>query len=137
MILFFEHCERMIDFYNRTVNKVAMKYNLTFMEFTVLMFLSNNPEYDTASEIVKYRHLSKSHVSMSLKTLLQKNMIEIIIDDIDHRVSHIKLLPATKVITDEGRVSQREFFDAVFKGFEDKDFEKLKQYIVQINNNIL
>ena len=76
MILFFEHCERMIDFYNRTVNKVAMKHDITFMEFTVLMFLSNNPEYDTASEIVKYRHLSKSHVSMSLKTLLQKNMIE-------------------------------------------------------------
>ena len=136
MILFFEHCERMIDFYNRTVNKVAMKHDITFMEFTVLMFLSNNPEYDTASEIVKYRHLSKSHVSMSLKTLLQKNMIEIIIDDIDHRVSHIKLLPNTKAITDEGRVAQKEFFEAVFKGFEEKDFEKLKQYIIQINNNI-
>ena len=136
MILFFEHCERMIDFYNRTVNKVAMKHDITFMEFTVLMFLSNNPEYDTASEIVKYRHLSKSHVSMSLKTLLQKNMIEIIIDDIDHRVSHIKLLPNTKVITDEGRVAQKEFLEAVFKGFEEKDFEKLKQYIIQINNNI-
>ena len=113
-----------------------MKHDITFMEFTVLMFLSNNPEYDTASEIVKYRHLSKSHVSMSLKTLLQKNMIEIIIDDIDHRVSHIKLLPNTKVITDEGRVAQKEFFEAVFKGFEEKDFEKLKQYIIQINNNI-
>lgn len=132
---YFEHCERMLDFYNKTVNKVAMKYNLTSMEFTVLMFLSNNPEYDTASEVVRYRRLSKSHVSMSLKTLLQKEMIAIVIDDIDHRISHIKLLDKTKVITDEGRIAQKEFFEAIFKGFSNDDLETLKKFLVKINNN--
>ena len=34
---------------------------------SILLFLANNPEYDTASEIVRVRQLTKSHVSASIE----------------------------------------------------------------------
>ena len=51
--------------YQDTVLPVCKKYGLTYMEFGVLMFLYNNPQYNTAAQIVSMRHIPKSHVSIS------------------------------------------------------------------------
>ena len=40
------------------------------------MFLHNNPQYNTAADIVKVRKSTKSHVSTSLKDLEGKGMVE-------------------------------------------------------------
>lgn len=40
------------------------------------MFLHNNPQYNTAADIVKVRKSTKSHVSISLKDLEGKGMVE-------------------------------------------------------------
>ena len=46
------------------------------MEYDILMFLHNNPKYNTAADIVKIRKSTKSHVSTSLKALENKGLIE-------------------------------------------------------------
>ncbi len=40
------------------------------------MFLHNNPQHNTAAEIVKIRKSTKSHVSTSLKELEKKGLIQ-------------------------------------------------------------
>lgn len=42
----------------------------------ILRFLHNNPQYNTAADIVKVRKSTKSHVSTSLKNLEGKGMVE-------------------------------------------------------------
>lgn len=42
----------------------------------ILMFLYNNPQHNTAADIVKVRKSTKSHVSTSLKDLEGKGMVE-------------------------------------------------------------
>ena len=37
--------------------------------------LANNPQYDTATQIVRYRHLAKSHVSVSIRSLQERGLI--------------------------------------------------------------
>ena len=64
---FWEDQKIVTSFYSQCVKPVCEKYGLTRMEFDILMFLSNNPEYNTASDIVRIRLLTKSHVSISLK----------------------------------------------------------------------
>ena len=56
---YFAHCVDVEELYENMVSPVCEKYELTYMEFTVLMFLANNPQYDTATQIVRYRHLAK------------------------------------------------------------------------------
>ena len=46
------------------------------MEYDILMFLHDNPQYNTAAEIVKIRKSTKSHVSTSLKKLENKGLVE-------------------------------------------------------------
>ena len=44
---YFAHCVDVEELYENMVSPVCEKYELTYMEFTVLMFLTNNPQYDT------------------------------------------------------------------------------------------
>ena len=46
------------------------------MEYDILMILHNNPQHNTAAEIVKVRKSTKSHVSSSLKNLESRGLIE-------------------------------------------------------------
>ena len=72
---YFAHCVDVEELYENMVSPVCEKYELTYMEFTVLMFLTNNPQYDTATQIVKYHHLAKSHVSISIRSLQERGLI--------------------------------------------------------------
>ena len=38
-------------------------YHLTMTEASIICFLKNNPQLDTAADIVEYKMLAKSHVS--------------------------------------------------------------------------
>lgn len=133
---YFEHCEKISDLYAKTIDEVASKYNLTYMEMTIILFLYNNPLYNTASEIVKYRRLTKSHVSMSLKTLQNKGLISMNADDVDHRIMHIILSDSLIEIAEKGREVQKNFFNKVFEGFSKEDIKELRKYLSMINDNI-
>ena len=43
------------DFYTGLIDPVCKKYGLTQMEFNILLFLANNPECDTAAQIIRKR----------------------------------------------------------------------------------
>lgn len=63
-------------YYETLTRSVCEKYQLTQMEYDILMFLYNNPQYNTAADIVKIRKPAKSHVSTLLKFLEEKGLIE-------------------------------------------------------------
>ena len=50
------------ELYQTIMAPVCEKYGLTATELIVLMFLANNPDCDTASDIVARRRLKKSAV---------------------------------------------------------------------------
>ena len=62
--------------YEMLTRSVCDRYKLTQMEYDILMFLYNNPQYNTAADIVKIRKSTKSHVSTSLKFLEDRGLIE-------------------------------------------------------------
>ena len=63
------------DFYTGLIDPVCKKYGLTQMEFNILLFLANNPECDTAAQIIKKRAFTKSHVSMSVRSLEERGLL--------------------------------------------------------------
>ena len=87
----FQHYAAGESLYTKTVSPVCEKYGLTYMEFTVLMFLANNPQFDTAAEVVKYRHLTKSHVSMSVRSLQGRGLIRGEYREPNRRTIHLSI----------------------------------------------
>ena len=119
-----------------TVAPVCEKYGLTYMEFTVLMFLANNPQFDTAAEIVKYRHLTKSHVSMSVRSLQERGLIRGEYQEPNRRTIHLSMLEAAAPIVSDGWAAQQAFGDLLFLGFSEQESSQLMGYIERIDKNI-
>ena len=124
---YFAHCVDVEELYENMVSPVCEKYELTYMEFTVLMFLINNPQYDTATQIVKYRHLAKYNVSISILGEHKGG---------NHRTIHLSVADKARDIIADGRVVQGKFCEIVFAGFSKEEIEALHRFTEQVNRNI-
>ena len=132
----FRHYAANESLYTATVSPVCEKYGLTYMEFTVLMFLANNPQFDTASDIVRYRHLTKSHVSMSVHSLQDKGLLKGEHHEPNRRTVHLTVLEAAKPIVSDGRSAQKNYGNILFAGFTDAEYELFVSYMKRIDSNI-
>ena len=122
--------------YTTIVSPVCEKYSLTYMEFTVLMFLANNPEYDTAAQVVKYRNLAKSHVSISVKALQEKGLIEGYYLPGDRKSVHLRLCTASEPVVLAGKQAQGAFGKQLVQGFSEEEVEQLRTFIQRIQDNM-
>ncbi|MDD6066837.1 MAG: MarR family transcriptional regulator [Firmicutes bacterium] len=122
--------------YQDLFSEVLRRYQLTQMEMDILLFLANNPEYDTASEIVRVRQLTKSHVSVSIEQLVQKGMLSRNHDRNNRRVTHLALLPEAEPIVEDGRRCQREFTELLSFGIEAEKLETAEEVMQQMMENM-
>ena len=122
--------------YDRMCAPLCQKYGLTHMEFVVLMFLANNTDLDTAAQIVKYRRLTKSHVSLAVRALLEKKLL-IGVDGVDdRRTIHLSLLEDADEIVEAGREIQKQFFETIFAGFTGEERDQMGEFMNRIDQNI-
>lgn len=125
------------ELYEMQMSPVSSAFGLTSMELSILLFLANNPEYDTATDIVKKRHLTKSHVSISLRDLEERGFIKKEHKNGDNRIVHLTLLPAADKIIREGQRAQKEFLAVLTDHFSADEHSELQIYIERINQNVL
>jgi MarR family transcriptional regulator for hemolysin len=55
--------------YARLFTPLLEEWGLTQTEADILLFLANNPGYDTARDMAEKRHLAKSHISAGIEAL--------------------------------------------------------------------
>ena len=67
--VFFIRSQGLRKLYCGLFTSMLESWGLTQLEADILLFLANNPEYDTARDIVEVRHLAKSHVSAGIEAL--------------------------------------------------------------------
>ena len=137
MLPVYEHIFAGQNLYERTVMPVCREYGLTYMEFTVLMFLHNNPQYDTAAQIVKIRKLTKSHVSISIKGLQARGLVQGVYFPGNQKTLHLQITEAATPIVEAGLAAQREFGAHLVRGFTPEEVEQLQRLIDKLNHNII
>ena len=69
---FWDKHKTITSYYELLSGEVCARYGQTQMEYEILMLLHNNPQQNTAAEIVKIRKSTKSHVATSFKKLENK-----------------------------------------------------------------
>ena len=132
----FEHVDAGKDLYVRVVTPVCQKYGLTYMEYTVLMFLVNNPQYDTAAQIVKIRRLSKSHVSVSVRGLQEKGLVKGVYYPGNQKTLHLQLTEEAAPIVEEGIAAQMRFGAKLVEGFTPEEVAQLQYLTDKIHANM-
>ena len=124
------------DFYNDIIEPVCKKYRLTQMEFHILMFLANNPESDTAVQIVKKKAFTKSHVSMSVRSLEERGLLTGEYHGTDRRTIHLKLTDDAASMVSDGKNVQKRAAEIICRGFSPEEHRMLFQFMSRINSNI-
>lgn len=100
---------------------VLSRWQLTGMELDVLLFLGNNPDCDTASDMVQLRQLTKSHVSKAVERLTALGLVLQQRDEMNRRRIHLKLAEAAEPILRDGREAQKRFVEVLTRGLNDED----------------
>lgn len=132
---FWDKHKTITSYYELLSGKVCDKYKLTQMEYDILMFLHNNPQNNTAAEIVKIRKSTKSHVSTSLKNLENKKLIERKQSEENKKHVEIFLLDKAELIVEEGINAQKQFAQNVLSGLTEEEKDMCLRVFNKICNN--
>ena len=118
---FWDKHKTVTSYYEVLSGEVCDRYGLTQMEYDILMFLHNNPQHNTAAEIVKIRKSTKSHVSTSLKKLEEKGLVERIQSEDNKKHIEIVLLDKAELIVEAGINAQKRFAQNVLSGLTEEE----------------
>ena len=130
--------QQMKRLYEKQFEGVCQRYQINQNEADILVFLANNPGFDTARDIVEMRMIAKSYVSTSVENLIKKGLLVRIPDENDRRVIHLHLTDKTIPIIADARAGQERFIKILFTGMtadEIKRFETLLAMIFDNANN--
>ncbi len=122
--------------YDQKLEPVSRKYGMTRCEVDILLFLANNPQYDTASEVVSRRGLAKSHVSASVDRLVRGGYLAREYRAGNRKAIHLRLLDAAADVVADGRAAQEQFFSILLRDFSKKEQAELRRLLDKIAANL-
>ena len=120
------------DEYDKKIEEAALEIALTKPEADLLLFLSNNPSYNTARDAVVYRGFSKAYVSKALNSLYKKKYISLKQDVVDKRYQHIFI---NENIINKVKILQNTQ-EKVFKEHTKNITEEEKKLFIEIINKM-
>lgn len=122
--------------YDTMAEPVCARHGITRMELDILLFLANNPGYDTANALVRRRGLAKSHVSSSVKTLTARGWLTACYQDGNRKTVHLRLCAAARDAVAEGQATQRRFMAALLDGFSPAELAALDNVLLRMQQNL-
>lgn len=126
---------RLSKLYEKNFSATRKAYGVTQLEIDILAFLRNNPQLDTASDIIRYRLLPKANVSIAVELLIQKGLLVRTPDERDRRRIHLSLLPESEELLAAILERQSVFWETIFDGIPEEEREHFLQlsHLVAIN----
>lgn len=108
-------------YFDDTVASVASRYGLKSMEYHVLGILVNYPEMDSAAEIVRAIQTTKSHVSITVKELVEKGLLTRQSMQDNHKTVHLKATEQGKALIEDSARYFEEYMCTVLDGFTQEE----------------
>ncbi|MDO4323031.1 MAG: MarR family transcriptional regulator [Lachnospiraceae bacterium] len=122
--------------YRAALLPVCSKYQLSQTEADILLFLKNNPQYDTATDIAAVRGLSKPNISTALERLRRRDILHIERDSRSRRTNRITLLEEGQRIAGELCICQSNYFTGMLAGISDEEIQTVSDFFQKTNQNI-
>lgn len=126
--------------YDKYLGAAGDSCGLNRTERDSLLFLYNNPDCDTARDIVEYRMIPKANVSQAVESLITKGYLERTACTSDRRRVHLCLTPSGQAAAAKLKESQTRFSEALFDGLSQEEraaIERAHGIIMKNIKNIL
>lgn len=96
--------------YDACMAAAAERVGLTKAEADVILFLSNNPQYHTARDVVRHRGFSKTYVSRAVERLVVRGILVVEPSTVDRRIQILRLTADAAEPVRRLRRAQLDFF---------------------------
>lgn len=126
--------------YNAMCKPLCKELELSPTAFDILMFLGNNPNYNTAGEIVEIRRIKANLVSVNVERLVREGYLLRKQVEGDRRKTGLICTDKAKPIIERGRKLQKAFTERMFLNMDDdlrKAFSEATDIIEKNLNEIL
>lgn len=131
-----ELAEYSMQAYEKVCHPVCQKLGMTQTAFDILMFLANNPRYQTASDIVEMCSLKANLVSFHVERLVQEGYLNRQSIPEDRRKCALICTEKAQSVIEQGRKAQQTFREKLRKGISEEMLETMKQITVITKANI-
>lgn len=131
-----EFPNKMAHAYSVMCKPLCQKMKLPQTAFDILMFLSNNPQYKTARDIVEVRKIKANLVSINLDKLVKEGYLERREVAGDRRKTELVCTSQADSIIEKGRLVQKDFKDTLFNNMDDSMKEILFKGMEIMEDNL-
>ena len=129
-----EFPNKMAHAYSVICKPLCQEMKLPQTAFDILMFLSNNPQYKTARDIVEVRKIKANLVSINVDKLVKEGYLERREVAGDRRKTELVCTSQADSIIEKGRLVQKDFKDILFNA-QFKKIVALSNLIQRIYHN--
>lgn len=131
-----EHQNAIKALYSKCVEGVCTRHEVTRMELDILLFLANNPCFDTATDIVEIRYLSKSQVSSSIKSLEERGYIRREYTGNNKKTAHLRICDPAESVIEDGREAQERVISVMLRGLSEEECACMRHCFACMWDNI-
>ena len=122
-------------FYAYQFAPLLERTGLTMREVHVLLFLANNPDYDTARDVTLYRGMSKSQVSQAVELLCAKGLLQRTPDEADRRMVHLAITQAGQPLARECQELHERCGTRLLDGLSPEQVRQLRDLLETVLDN--
>ena len=114
----------------------SVQYGLNLLEIDILLFLHNNPDCRTASDICRYRGLAKSNVSAAVERLRARGVLTVSPAPDNRRQRLLAFTADGQRIAAALAEIQHRTVEPLFEGFTAEEQQRLQEYLSRMDANI-
>lgn len=133
---FFNFARDLIEAYSERCKPLCKEIQMPQTAFDILMFLANNPDCNTARDIVEIRGLKANLVSMNVEKLVREGFLERIPDTKDRRKIVLVCREKAKPVIEKGRQLQMDFFESLFGGIDEESRRQFYGVLEKLRTNL-
>ena len=131
-----EFPRKLLEVYNDACKPLCKELKLPQTAFDILMFLANNPQYQTARDIVKVRNIKANLVSINIDKLVKEGYLRREAIEGDRRKTKLICTKKAQPVIKEGQKLQQEFVDKLFKNTIKEDKEIFIHVMQTMDKNL-
>lgn len=128
--------KKFMDAYGRAMFPLCEETGLPMPAIDMLLFLANNPEYDTAKDICKLRGFKPAIVSFHVDKMVEEGYLERKTDEHDRRKFCLAYTDKATDIIERGREIQLLFAKKMLDGISDEDAKTMKRCFDTFSKNL-
>ena len=131
-----EFAHKLNQAYNTMCKPLCQQLKLPQTAFDILMFFGNNPEYQTASDVVEFRKIKANLVSVNVDKLVREGYLTRREAPDDRRKTLLLCTEKAQPVIEQGRSIQIQFRDTLFTGTDEQNREIFFQMLQLMEKNM-